>query len=192
MCFTLSTVRLSILVLLPFIIKSFECTSRIGSHVTIHVRKYCSLLAHCDDHGQLTMSSPWWLYIMTNHRIAFRWQPQYSSQAVIRSRVLMKIHHGELIVSSLWPSWWASHERVRFVQPNLDACMYSLWWCWYLTQSNSVCLISIFSQKVLILFINNVHHECNIFYESGSVQYNECFINTVDADGLVLLAPGHQ
>ena len=42
----------------------------------------------------------------------------------------------------------------------------------------------IFFQNV-ILFPNVVHHKCNIFYMK-LVQYNECLINIVDADGLVL------
>ena len=41
-----------------------------------------------------------------------------------------------------------------------------------------------FFQNV-ILFSNVVHHKCNIFYMQ-LVQYNECLISIVDADGLVL------
>ena len=41
-----------------------------------------------------------------------------------------------------------------------------------------------FFQNV-ILFSNLVHHKCNIFYMK-LVQYNECLISIVDADGLVL------
>ena len=42
----------------------------------------------------------------------------------------------------------------------------------------------IFFQNV-ILFSNVVHYKCNIFYMK-LVQYNECLISIVDADGLVL------
>ena len=42
----------------------------------------------------------------------------------------------------------------------------------------------IFFQNV-ILFSNLVHHKCYIFYMK-LVQYNECLISIVDADGLVL------
>ena len=41
-----------------------------------------------------------------------------------------------------------------------------------------------FFQNV-ILFSNLVHHKRNIFYMK-LVQYNECLISIVDADGLVL------
>ena len=100
-------------------------------------------------------------------------RPQYSSQAVSHSWVLMKIHHGELIVSSLWPSWWASHEHVWFVQLRWLLCILcdedvDIW-----LKSNSVFdWFWFFFQKVLfILFSNDVHHECHILYKSGSLQW---------------------
>ena len=39
--------------------------------------------------------------------------------------------------------------------------------------------------KNVILFCNVVHHKYDIFYMK-LVQYNECLVNIVDTDGLVL------
>ena len=127
-------------------------------------------------------------------------RPQYSSQAVSHSWVLMKIHHGELIVSSLWPSWWASHEHVWFVQLRW-LYVYSVMKMLIFDSNQIQCLIDFdfFFQKVLvILFSNDVHHECHILYKSGSLQWvshqhSGCWwpgaISTRESVATVLSAP---
>ena len=77
---------------------------------------------------------------------------------------------------------------------SLDDCyVYSVMKMLIFDSNPIQCLIDFdFFSKKYFLFYFLMMFTMNVISCINLVHYNECLINTVDADGLVLLAPGHQ